>query len=387
MQIAIAKKLLFLFLLSVACLSTARAQDDKSKPASEEAAAEAPKGYEFKVDKRIDCTAVKSQDNTGTCWSFATASFLESELLRQGKGEHNLSEMFIVRNIYKDKAQNFLLRQGKANFGEGALAHDYIAAARRHGLMPEQAYSGLTDGNARHNHAEMETVMRGLLETFSKQRVLSDKWKPLFENILDTYMGKVPEQFSYEGKDYTPESFAQTFGFKAEDYASLTSFSHHPFGESFVLEIPDNFSNGSFLNVPIDDLVKTIDKAIDAGYTVAWDGDVSERSFLRDQGLAVLPDPTNRDFATIPGAEESVDQEKRQKTFENLTTADDHLMHLVGRAVDRNGTKYYIIKNSWGEVGQHKGFLYMSEAYVRLKTIAILVHKDLLASGYRGGSR
>jgi bleomycin hydrolase len=337
-------------------------------------------GYEFTIDRQLFCSPVKSQDNTGTCWSYATVSFLESELARTGQGEHDLSEMFIVRNVYLDKAQNYLLRQGKANFSQGALTHDYLRAAQRHGLMPESAYSGLMDGITRHNHSELEAVATGLLEVFVKQKSLSKKWRPLMENVLDAYLGKPPAEFSYQGKDHTPQTFAQTLKYNADEYLNITSFNHHPFGKSFVLEIPDNFSNGSFLNVPLDNLVTTIDNALDAGFTVAWDGDVSERGFLRNEGIAVLPTGENKDFAKSPGREEIYDQNKRQEAFESLATSDDHLMHLVGRAFDQNGTKYYIIKNSWGEIGQHKGYLYMSEAYLRAKTVAITVHQDALKS-------
>ncbi len=351
--------MLFTALLSLGLLSPPlQAQVEQATEGA--VVAVAPEAYEFTDVYRLDHTAVKSQDNTGTCWSFATASFMESELLRQGKGKHDLSEMFIVRNIYQDKARNYLLRQGKANFSQGALAHDYINAVKRQGLMPEEAYSGLVPGEKAHNHSEMEAVLMGVLEGLVKQRAPSQKWPKVIDRILDVYMGAAPENFSYQGKDYTPESFAAEIGFNAKDYLSLTSYSHHPFGESFVLEIPDNFSNGSFLNVPIDDLVTTIDRALAAGYTVAWDGDVSERGFLAQQGLAVLPAADNRNFQNAPGSEESVTQERRQQTFETLSTTDDHLMHLVGSAKDQLGNKYYIIKNSWGGTGKHDGFLYMS---------------------------
>ncbi len=281
-----------------------------------------------------------------------------------------------VLSVFYRAAQNYLLRQGKAQFSQGALTHDYLRAAGRHGLVPEAAYSGLVDGAVRHDHSELEAVASSLLATFAKQPKLSKKWRPLMENLLDVYLGCPPAEFSYNGKDYTPRSFADELGFQADDYVHFTSFSHHPSGKPFVLEIPDNFSSGSFMNVPLDDLVAIIDRAIDQGFTVAWDGDVSERSFLRNEGIAVMPSASNRDFSKNPGPEEVVNQERRQEAFESLATADDHLMHLVGRAFDQHGTKYYIIKNSWGEIGRHRGFLYMSEPYLRAKTIAITVHRD-----------
>ncbi len=340
---------------------------------------EAPKleKYEFTVDKRLEHTGIKSQDQTGTCWCFATGSFIESELMRQGMGTHELSEMFIVKNVFREKAFNYIQRQGKANFSEGALAHDFISSAGKFGLVPDEVYSGLIENNQQHDHGELAAVLEAMLKTYTSQRKPGQRWDDAFAAVLDAYLGSSPAQFSYHEKDYTPQSFAKSVGFDADNYVNLTSFSHHPFGRPFVLEIPDNFSNGSFQNVPIDDLVTAIDTALDRGFTVAWDGDVSERSFASGSGLAVLPTPERDNGMQVPGAEIEVTQEMRQATFEDLTTTDDHLMHLVGRAHDQLGNKYYIIKNSWGpSAGPYNGYLYMSEAYVRLKTMAILVHKD-----------
>ncbi len=341
-----------------------------------EAPKQEKKGYAFTVEKSLDCTDVKSQDRTGTCWSFATSSFVESELIRMGKGKHNLSEMFIVKNTYKDKAQNYVLRQGKANFSEGALAHDLLNAVSRHGLVPEEYFTGLKGNAKRHDHSEMVIVLKGMLDGVVKQKSLSPRWKQAYDRVLDVYLGSAPSQFSYQGQAFTPKSFAKSLGFNPKDYVSVTSYSHHPFNESFVLEIPDNYSNGSFQNLPIDDLVKTIDNAIANGYTVAWDGDVSESGFNSRLGLAILPKQSSSRMFREPVEEMDVTQSMRQKTFESLSTTDDHLMHLVGIARDKNNKKYYIIKNSWGEVGPYRGYIYMSEAYVRLKTVAILVHKD-----------
>lgn len=338
---------------------------------------EKPRGYAFEIVEDVEATDVKSQDSTGTCWCFATASFMESELLRMNRGEHNISEMFIVRNIYKQKARNYVHRNGKANFGEGALAHDFMNAVRRNGLVPEEVYDGLDDDATRHDHREMVALLSGMLDKLVAQRTISPKWETAFESVLNVYLGQAPEQFEYNGSTYTPESFAESLGFDTKDYVNLTSFTHHPFYESFVLEIPDNFSNGSFYNVPIDDIVATIDNAIENGYSVAWDGDISERGFDRNSGIAIMPKDGRPNFRE-PEDELEVTQEMRQATFEEHSTTDDHLMHLTGVARDKNGTKYYLIKNSWGEVGKHDGYLYMSEAFVRAKTVAILVHKDAI---------
>ena len=354
-------------------------EDDESKDEDKEEE-EKPEPYEFTIKHSVECSDVKSQGRTGTCWCFATTSFIESELLRQDKGEHDLSEIFIVKNVYLNKAHNYIRRQGKTNFGEGALAHDYIRAASQHGLVPESVFDGLDPGQEEHDHAEMFDVLEGMLGGLEKRRRLSKEWPAAFNSVLDVYLGSSPTEFSYQEKDYTPKSFAEHLGFNADDYVNITSFSHHKFGKQFVLEIPDNFSSGLFHNMPIDDLVSTIDTAIKDGYSVAWDGDVSERGFSKSSGLAVLPVEDRKDYLKYPGEEIEVDQKMRQETFEEHSTTDDHLMHLTGIAHDQDGNKYYLIKNSWGEVGEHDGYLYMSEAYVRLKTVAILVHKDVVGS-------
>ncbi len=336
-------------------------------------------GYEFETINTIACTPVKSQGKTGTCWSFATASFLESEAIRKGKGNHDFSEMFVVRNVYRDKAKNYVLRQGKANFSQGSLAHDLINVAKNYGVVPESVYSGKLDGAEVHNHSEMEAALKGMLDGILGRKTLSPKWSKAFDCVVDVYLGEIPEEFVYEGKTYTPQSYAESMDINPDDYINITSYSHHPFYHPFVLEIPDNYSNGSFYNVPMEELEKIVDYALEKGYSIAWDGDVSEKGFSAKNGIAVLPvDEKREDLFERPGEEVKVTQELRQSTFESYATTDDHLMHLTGIAKDENGNKYYLIKNSWGEVGEFEGFLYMSEAYFQLKTVSVLVHKDAL---------
>ena len=335
--------------------------------------------YDFEHIKELDCSSIKSQANTGTCWSFATASFLESELMRQGKGSVDLSEMYVVRNIYRDKARNYVLRQGKANFSQGSLSHDLINIVESAGVMPESVYSGLLAGEESHDHSEMEKSLKGFLDGLMKSKSLSKKWPQAFDAILDVYLGPVDRKFKVDGKEYDAQSYADYLGINPDDYVSLTSFTHHPFGESFILEIPDNYSNGSYINVPITDLIEIIDKALDKGYSVAWDGDVSESGFDARAGIAVLPKKEGRkNLFEEPGGEIKVTQQLRQDLFENRSTTDDHLMHIVGLAKDKNDTEYYIVKNSWGEISPYKGYLYMSKAYAAMKTVAIMVHKDLI---------
>ncbi len=340
---------------------------------------EIEKGYEFETINSVDCTSVKSQGKTGTCWSFATSSFLESEVIRKGKGSHDLSEMFVVRNVYRDKAKNYVLRQGKANFSQGSLAHDLINVAEKYGVVPESVYSGKLDGAEVHNHSEMEAALKGMLDGILGRKSLSSKWSEAFDCVVDVYLGAMPDEFTYGGKVYTPVTYAESLDINPDEYVNITSYTHHPFYNQFVLEIPDNYSNGSFYNVPMEEMEKIVDNAVKNGYSIAWDGDVSEKGFSAKDGIAVLPvDEKREDLFVVPGEEVEVTQELRQTTFESYATTDDHLMHLTGIAKDEKGNKYYLIKNSWGEIGEFKGYLYMSEAYFQLKTVSVLVHKDAI---------
>lgn len=336
--------------------------------------------YNFTTEKMAPCTTVKNQQKTGTCWSFATTSFLESEAIRMGQQDVDLSEMFVVHNIYKDKAANYVLRQGKANFSQGALAHDLIRAVTKHGVVPESVYAGRSNNEEVYNHSELEKGLKGFLDgVISAKKIDSYNWQNAVNAILDVYMGEAPESFVLEGDmKMTAQTYARKLKLNVKDYVNLSSFSHHPFYNSFILEVPDNYSNGSFYNLPIDDLMNTIEFALMEGYTVAWDGDVSEKGFSSQNGLAILPITQSKDQWTKPVPEEKVTQQSRQDDFMNYSTTDDHLMHMVGIALDQKGNKYFIIKNSWGEISDYKGFLYMSEAYVRAKTVGVLLHKEAI---------
>ena len=333
---------------------------------------------QYEIEDKIDntCTPVKNQQNTGTCWSFATTSFIESELIRMGKGDVNLSEMFNVRKVYEDKALNYVLRQGKANFSQGSLAHDVIKTIDNYGVVPEEAYTGLQEGYLIHDHGELSQSLKMYLDGVIKSGKPSPSWMDATNNILDAYLGKVPEKFNYKGKDYTPKTFANELGVNAGDYVNFTSFSHHPFNDYFILEIPDNYSNQSYFNVTLDELMQIINNALEKGYTISWDGDVSEKGFSQARGLAILPDNYEKGELFEKYLEEvEVTQEKRQDNFLDYSTTDDHLMHLFGMAKDKQGNVYYKIKNSWGEAGAYKGYLYMSEAYLKMKTVGITLHR------------
>lgn len=363
--------------------------------------AQAP-GYEFTTVVSHKATPVKDQSSTGTCWCFATASFMESELLRMGKGEYDLSEMFIVRQKYMNQMEDNYLRRGKGNIGEGSLAHTFKNAYKQVGIVPEEAYSGLIDGNKEHNHGALSRYFKALVDANIASKKRTPQYYALINNLFDTYLGKLLEKFTYKGKEYTPQSFTESLGLNMDDYIELTSFTHKPYYEMFSPEVPDNWENQPMYNLPLDELIETIDYALNKGYTVCWDGDVSEQGFSFKNGIAINPQVEDvKDYSTTdrarfekmpkyqrmdevfkfehPYPEINVTPEIRQDGYEKFVTTDDHLMHITGIVKDQNGTKYYITKNSWGaESNKSGGYLNMSESYVRAKTICVMVHKDSL---------
>ncbi len=346
--------------------------------------------YEVKVEKMVKATPVKDQENTGTCWSFSTASFLESEALRMNKGEYDLSEMYFVRHAYEAKADRYVRMQGKTNFGPGGLSHDVITVAREYGMVPENVYTGKASAQEPHDHAELQIVLEGMLSPLVEKasKPLSDHWKPALEGVLDAYLGQEPESFVYQNTAYTPQRFAEeAIGFNPDNYVEITSFTHHPYYQPMVLEIPDNWSAGLYYNVPLDELLEIMDYALEQGYSMTWDGDVSEEEFSHKNGMALVPEKAwhektaeeKRQTFQKYEPEKEITQEMRQEMFDNYQTTDDHLMHILGVVSDKHGNKYYLTKNSWGtESNGLGGYLYMSEAYVRLKSVSIMLHKDAI---------
>jgi bleomycin hydrolase len=360
-------------------------------------------GYGFTPLVSVHVTEVKDQANSGTCWAYAAVSFIEAELLRQGKGEYDLSEMFFVRHAYQKKLNKYVRMHGSMNFGQGGQAHDVINAIMDWGMVPESIYPGLLPGEKKHMHAEMEAVLKGMAGALIKNpnRKLSTVWPMAFGAVLDAYLGAMPAEFTFDRKKTDPKSFLASTGFNPDDYISLTSYSHMPYHEFVVLEVPDNWAGETYFNVPLDELMEVINSALDKGYTVCWDGDVSDKGFSHNKGVAVVPAVELQEMAGSekakweklteaerqkslyafegPVTERKITDASRQLAFDNLTSTDDHLMHITGKVSDRDGSVYYVTKNSWGEGSNSSGgYLNMSDAYVRLHTIAIMVHKDVL---------
>ncbi len=357
-------------------------------------------GYHFKIIKKLESTDVKDQCKSGTCWSFSSVSFFESELIRMGKGKHDLSEMFIVHHAYNDKAEKYIRMYGNYNFGPGGAFHDIPYVIKKYGIVPEEAFRGLNYGEDKHQHSEFDAILKAMADVAVKKPAgkLSPAWKEAYKGTLDAYLGKIPSEFNYQNKKYTPQSFAQYLGLNMDDYVSITSFTHHPFYEEFAIEVPDNWVMANSYNLPLDEMMQVMEHAITNGYTLAWAADVSEKGFAFKQGLAIVPkdestiDIKGKDNAhfndagadkkssafDVPVEEKEITQALRQEAFDNLTTTDDHGMHATGIVKDQNGKKYYMIKNSWGEANDNKGYFFASEAYVRYKTINIYLHKNAL---------
>ncbi|MAQ31946.1 MAG: aminopeptidase [Flavobacteriales bacterium] len=313
----------------------------------------------------LDVNNVESQGKTGTCWSYATASFLESELIRMGKGQYDLSEMFVARNVYLEKADNFVRRHGKTNFGEGSLSHDLINTIEKYGLVPNEIFNGFVTDSDKHDHSELSKLLEAYLNVVISQKKPSVLWRKGYEAILDVYLGQAPEYFNFQGKEYSPTTFAKYLKLDVNDYINLSSFTYHPFYEWFVLGVPDNWSNGMFFNIPIEEMLDIVKKAINNGFSIAWDTDVSNDEFDSKKGVASVDVEVTQDF--------------RQINFDNYTVTDDHLMHITGLAQGSDGLVYFLVKNSWGDnrgMENYKGYIWVSENYFKLNTISIMLHKD-----------
>lgn len=360
-------------------------------------------GFGFRDIKVIPHTSVKDQNKSGTCWCFSGTSFIEDEILRQGGDSLDLSEMFTVRQCYLDKAIRYIRLYGQTNFAAGGSALDVPYVWKRYGAMPEEVYSGLQYGEEKHVHGELDAALKAYLDAIkaNPNKKLSTAWLKGVEGILDAYLGEVPETFTYRGKTYTPRSYAESLPVNIDDYVSITSFTHHPFYGEFAVEVPDNWIWEKSLNLPMEEMKAVVDNAIEKGYPVVWAADVSEGGFKWKDGYAVMPKEKkeadlegtelsrwvtlsdkerqeSRFEFTSPVPEMEITQEIRQQMFDNQETTDDHGMEIVGTATDRNGTRYYKVKNSWDTNQVYGGYFYVSEPYFYAKTIDILVHKDAI---------
>lgn len=387
------KKLLTAAALGLFCVSGMAQEANKEE------------GFVFTTVKENPVTSVKNQNRAGTCWCYSTLAFIESELIRMGKGEYDLSEMFIVHNTYLDRADKAVRTHGDVSFSQGGSFYDVLYGMKTFGLVPEaEMRPGVMYGDTLSNHNELTAVSDAVVAAIAKGKLRNLQkddnnqmlWKKAITAIHDIYLGERPEKFTYKGKEYTPKSFYESLGLNPDDYVSLTSYTHHPFYSSFVLEIQDNWRWAQSYNLPIDELMQVFDNAVMNGYTIAWGSDVSENGFTRN-GVAVLPDaekaqelsgsdmahwlklkPEEKQLNTKPQPQKWVTQEERQVAYDNFETTDDHGMQIYGIAKDQQGNEYYMVKNSWGTNSKYKGHWYASKAFVRYKTMNIVVHKNAI---------
>ena len=358
-------------------------------------------GFVFTTVKENKITSVKNQNRSSTCWAYSALGFLEAELLRLNKGDHDFSEMFVVYHTMLDRAVNYVRLHGDASFSPGGSFYDVLYCWRHYGIVPDKAMpAGVMYGDTLANHSDLDAAAKAYVDVIAKSTAskISPLWRRPLEAIYETYLGKLPQEFTYKGKKYTPRSFADSFGLNMNDYISLTSYSHHPFYEAFAIEIQDNWRGAKSYNLPIDELMQVMRNAVNTGYTIAWGSDVSEEGFTRN-GIAVMPDVkkgaelTGSDMAhwlglskadrraeltSRPLPEMTVTQQMRQEAYDNWETTDDHGMLIYGLAKDQNGKQYFMVKNSWGQAGKYKGFWYASEAFVAYKTMNIIVHKNAI---------
>lgn len=369
--------------------------------AADSTATDSVNGFQFKDKYLVKTTSVKDQNKSGTCWCFSGTSFVEDEIMRQGGDSLDLSEMFTVYHTYQDKADKYVRYYGQTNFAPGGSLIDVNYVFNKYGAVPESVYSGLNYGEDKHNHGELDGMLKGMLEVVVKKpnKKISTAWRKAIAGVLDAYLGALPETFTYNGKTYTPKSYAESLPYKPADYVTLSSFTHHPFYEEFVLEVPDNWLDGRYMNLPLDELKAVVDNAIKNGYPVAWAADVSEGGFKWNEGVALMPKGkderdmegtelsrwvklSDKDRAaekfkfTGPVEEITVTQESRQEMFDSQETTDDHGMEIVGIAEDKEGNRYYKVKNSWDVNQIYDGYIYVSEPFFLAKTMGILVHKD-----------
>ncbi|MFV8344233.1 aminopeptidase C [Flavobacterium sp. XS2P39] len=372
-----------LFLLG---MNTISAQDGLVNSLKVNASEKSVESFKFTDIINLATTPVKNQGSSGTCWSYSTNSYLESEMVRLGKQPVELAPIFSARNAYVEKGKNYVRMHGAVTLGEGGALHDVINMYKKYGAVPQEIYTGLNYGTTKNKFAEMGSLMEGLLAAVVKNPngELTPNWEKAYAAVIDSYLGAVPENFIYKGKTYTPQSFAkEVVGISPEEYIEVSSFANAPYYTKTLLMVPDNWSFDQVYNVKLNDMTDIIDYALKNGFTVAWASDVSEKSFSWKNGMAYIPakkvdDMTNEEKENMfngPKAELEITPELRQKAFDNYQTTDDHAMHIIGLAKDQTGKEYYVVKNSWGPTNDYKGYLYVSKNFVKYKTTAFMVNK------------
>jgi bleomycin hydrolase len=358
--------------------STAKKDGDKE---------DSTKKYRFKTLIDLEHTTIKNQASSGTCWSYSTNSFLESEMIRLGKEPIELSQIFSAHQVYKEKAEFAVRMHDVTNWGDGGECHDVINMYAKYGAMPQEAYTGLQYGTNKNKFGELQGMLKAMLTTVvsNPNGKLSTSWQKAFDAVLDAYLGAVPEKFEWHGKTYTPRSFAdEKVGIHPEEYVEISSFTNYPYYKLVPFLVQDNWSMQQIYNVPMNDITNIIDNALNTGFTVAWATDVSENYFSWKNGVAYVPEKEYEDMDDSekkymfdgPKTERVITPEMRQIAFDNYSTTDDHGMHIVGMAADQNGRKYYKVKNSWGAKNDYKGYIYVTAAFVQYKTTAILLNKN-----------
>ena len=395
------KKIIALALLAV--VATGANAKGKKQPKVD------PNKPVFTIVKENPITSVKDQNRSGTCWAYSTLSYFESEILKSTGKTYDLCESFVANKDYMDRAVQVVRYHGDMQFSQGGSAYDVYYVLKNYGICPEDAmpFPGSLYGDSLNNFNEFFSLLEPYVEGIATNKAskISGQWKVGFQGILDAYLGKCPENFTYEGKNYTPKSFASSLGLNMDDYVTITSYTHHPFYSQFVVEVQDNWRNPASYNLPMDEMMQIIDNAVMNGYTVAWGGDVSEPGFTRD-GLAYMIDakkmqslqgsdmarwlglsPAKRrnliDSLGCNVPEVQPTQEMRQERFDNWELTDDHGMLIYGIAKDQNGKEYYMVKNSWGEAGKYKGTWYMTKTFIAANTMDYMVNKNAIPANIR----
>ena len=367
-------------------ISAVFAQDNLVNSLKVNASENSKAAFTFTDIVNLEKTSVKNQGSSGTCWSYSGNSFIESEMIRMGKKPVEISQIYTARNAYIEKGRNYVRMHGAVTLGDGGAFHDVINMYKKYGAVPQLVYSGLNYGTDKNKFGEMAAIMEAVLAATVKNPngELTPNWEKAYTAVIDSYLGEAPKSFDYNGKKYTPETFAKdVIGINADDYVEISSLQEYPYYTKFVFMVPDNWSFDQVYNVKINELTEIIDHALKTGYSVAWGGDVSEKSFSWKNGVAFVPEKKYNDMTADekadlfngPKTELVVTEEMRQKAFDNYTTTDDHGMHIVGLSKDQNGKEYYIVKNSWGSSNDYKGYLFMTKEFVKYKTTDIMLHK------------